>query len=152
MSAPTLYEWAGGMTCLDALFEEFYRRVRADELLAPLFAEMAEDHPHHVALFFAEVLGGPARYTEERGGFRVMRGYHRNRDIQPEQRRRYVTLLQEAADAVGLPDDAEFRSAFFSYVEWGSHRAMATSKPESPLSRRESMPQWGWGQTPPGLA
>lgn len=151
MTNPSLYEWAGGAPALDRLMTDFYERVRADDLLAPLFAGMSDDHPHHVALFFGEVLGGPPAYTQQRGGFRVMRGYHIGRDISPEQRRRYLHLLHEAADATGLPDDAEFRSAFFSYAEWGSARAMAVSRPGAPVNRRESMPAWGWGETPPGM-
>jgi len=40
MSIPTLYEWAGGQAALDRLTEAFYARVRADEVLAPVFAHM----------------------------------------------------------------------------------------------------------------
>ena len=43
--------------------------MRADDVLAPVFAHMPEDHPHHVALWFAEVFGGPPHYTEEHGGY-----------------------------------------------------------------------------------
>ena len=57
MATPTLYEWAGGQEALDRLTEAFYTRVRADEVLAPVFAHMPDDHPHHVALWFAEVFG-----------------------------------------------------------------------------------------------
>lgn len=147
---PSLYEWAGGAEALDRLMAEFYRTVRADEVLAPLFADMPVDHPHHVALFFGEIFGGPADYTAERGGFGVMRGKHVNRDIQPEQRARWVHLMLEAADTVGMPDDPEFRSALAAYLEWGSRRAMANSRPGAKLTRRKTMPRWGWGEAPPG--
>ena len=33
--APKLFEWIGGTAVLEKLMEEFYRRVRQDELLAP---------------------------------------------------------------------------------------------------------------------
>ncbi|MDB5522556.1 MAG: Oxygen-binding heme protein [Rhizobium sp.] len=45
----------------------FYRRVHRDDLLAPVFAGMDAAHPGHVAMFIAEVLGGPALYSEQRG-------------------------------------------------------------------------------------
>ncbi|MGL4745151.1 MAG: group II truncated hemoglobin [Dermatophilaceae bacterium] len=147
---PTLYEWVGGQQVLDRLMTEFYRTVRQDELLRPLFAHMPADHPQHVAMWFAEVFGGPARYSAERGGFAVMRGHHVGKDITPEQRERWVSLLLRAADTVGIPDDAEFRSAFAAYVEWGSRRAMANSRPGAPLSSRTDAPIWGWGEAPPG--
>lgn len=150
-SVPTLYEWAGGAEALERLMEAFYREVRKDELLAPLFAGMSPDHPHHVAAWFGEVFGGPAAYSEERGGFRRMRAKHVGRNIQPEQRARWVKLMLEAADEVGLPADPEFRSAFVAYLEWGSRRAMTNSKPGAKLSRRETVPFWGWGEAPPGI-
>jgi hemoglobin len=46
---------------------EFYERVLADELLRPLFGDMAADHPRHVADFIGEVMGGEADYTSTRG-------------------------------------------------------------------------------------
>jgi hypothetical protein len=57
---PTVYEWAGGSEALDRLTEVFYRNhVHDDEILGPVFANMPADHPHHVALWLAEVFGGP---------------------------------------------------------------------------------------------
>jgi len=41
---------------------------QGDLLLAPIFAHMGPDHPSHVAAFLAEVLGGPATYSERHGG------------------------------------------------------------------------------------
>lgn len=150
-SVPTLYDWAGGAEALERLMEAFYRRVREDELLAPLFAHMSPDHPQHVAAWFGEVFGGPETHSKERGGFRRMRSRHVGRDIQPEQRARWVELMLEAADEVDLPADAEFRSAFVAYVEWGSRRAMANSKPGAVLGPRKTVPHWGWGEAPPGV-
>jgi hemoglobin len=147
---PTLYEWAGGAEALERLTEEFYKRVRKDEMLAPLFAHMADDHPQHVAIFLGEVLGGPERYTEHHGGFRHMLSRHHGRAIKPEQRARWVELMLEAMDVVGLPDDAEFRSAFVGYIEFGSRRAMANSQPDAEPTRRTTIKKWGWGEALPG--
>src|SRR5262245_66149286 len=73
---PTLYEWAGGADALDRLTECFYRRVKADPVLDELFANLPEDHPHHVALWLGEVFGGPKAYTEEHGGYPHMLSKH----------------------------------------------------------------------------
>jgi hemoglobin len=62
---PTLYAWLGGLPALEQLTTRFYERVKSDSILAPLFAHMGSDHPRHVALFLAEVLGGPSTYSEE---------------------------------------------------------------------------------------
>ncbi|WP_424217532.1 group II truncated hemoglobin (plasmid) [Streptomyces sp. BI20] len=146
----TLYEWAGGAEALERLTEEFYTHVRKDELLAPLFAYMTDDHPQHVATFLGEVLGGPPAYTEHHGGYRRMLSSHRGRDITPEQRARWVELMLAAMDTVGLPDDAEFRSAFVGYIEFGSRRAMANSRPDAGPSGRTTIKTWGWGEALPG--
>ncbi|AOM41238.1 group II truncated hemoglobin [Xenorhabdus hominickii] len=147
---PTLFEWMGGREALMKLMTVFYDKVEKDELLAPLFKNMKSDHPAHVAMWLEEVLGGEERYTNERGGFKVMLSRHRGRSIQPEQRKRWVELLMLAADEIGLPSDPEFRAAFSGYIEWGSRRAEANSQPDATPSRRETVPKWDWGAAPPG--
>ncbi|AXB41383.1 group II truncated hemoglobin [Amycolatopsis albispora] len=149
-TGPTVYEWAGGAEAWHRLTEVFYQKVVKDELLAPLFAHMEPDHPEHVALMLGEVFGGPADYTERFGGYPRLVARHRGRDIQPEQRARWVELMLETADEVGLPDDAPFRSAFVAYLEFGSRRAMANSKPGATPGRRETLKLWGWGEAAPG--
>ncbi|MFE5742518.1 group II truncated hemoglobin [Streptomyces celluloflavus] len=149
-TVPTMYEWIGGAERLERLTEEFYRRVREDEILAPLFARMADDHPQHVAVWLGEVFGGPEAYTEGHGGFPHMLSRHRGRGIRPEQRERWVKLFMEAADHVGVPTDAEFRSAFVGYIEFGSRRAMGNSQLDAKPGTRETIKTWGWGEAPPG--
>jgi hemoglobin len=146
---PTLYEWAGGQEAFERLTEAFYRRVREDDLLAPVFAHMPPDHPHHVALWFAEVFGGPARYTEEHGGYPHMMSKHRGLALREEQRARWVQLIAGAADEAELPSDPEFRSAFLAYVEWGTRLAVANSQPDAHPPPAAPVPRWGWGEAPP---
>jgi hemoglobin len=146
---PTLYEWAGGQEAFERLTEAFYRRVREDDLLAPVFAHMPPDHPHHVALWFAEVFGGPARYTEEHGGYPHMMSKHRGLALREEQRARWVQLIAGAADEAELPSDPEFRSAFLAYGEWGTRLAVANSQPDAHPPPAAPVPRWGWGEAPP---
>jgi hemoglobin len=146
---PTLYEWAGGAPAFERLTEAFYRRVRQDEILAPLFARMPPDHPAHVATWLAEVFGGPARYSEEHGGYPHMLSKHLGLAITEEQRFRWVQLIAQAADEAGLPDDPEFRSAFLAYIEWGTRLAKANSQVGADPPRQAPVPRWGWGEAPP---
>src|SRR4051812_15557385 len=99
---------------------------------------MPEDHPHHVALWFAEVFGGPRPYTEEHGGYPHMLRKHLGLALTETQRARWGQLIGLAADDVGLPADPEFRSAFLAYVEWGTRIALATRRPAR--SRRRRLP------------
>lgn len=146
---PSLYVWAGGDEALRRLFTTFYARVRDDELIGPLFAGMDPHHPDHVATWLAEVFGGPARYTAEHGGYPHMLGKHLGLAITEEQRRRWVSLLHDAADEVGLPDDPEFRAAFAGYIEWGTRLAVANSRPGAEPMPDAPVPHWGWGVAPP---
>ena len=146
---PTLYEWAGGEEPFLRLTDAFYARVTKDELLAPLFARMHPEHARHVAVWLAEVFGGPAAYTERHGGYPHMLGMHLGLAITEEQRRRWVNLMQDAADEAGLPDDPEFRAAFVGYLEWGTRLARQNSQPGADVVRRAPVPRWGWGVTPP---
>jgi hemoglobin len=143
---PSLYEWAGGSATLNRLTGTFYGKVLKDTLLEPVFRSMSPDHPSHVAAFIGEVFGGPKTYTEQHGGHREMVMHHLDKHLTEEQRRRWISLLGDAADEIGLPDDPEFRSAFMAYIEWGSRLAKmnsnlgATCDPDE-----EPMPQWNWG-------
>jgi hemoglobin len=147
--APTLYEWAGGGPALERLTAAFYEKVRHDELLEPVFRGMDADHPRHVAVWLAEVFGGPPLYTEEHGGYPHMLAKHRGRSLTEAQRRRWVSLICDAADEVGLPSDPEFRSAFVAYLEWGTRLAVANSQPDADPPPTAPVPRWGWGEAPP---
>jgi hemoglobin len=148
-SVPTLYDWAGGAGALERLTERFYQLVAADDVIGPLFAHMDPGHARHVAMWLGEVFGGPARYTAERGGYRAMLGHHLGKAITERQRRRWVSLLADAADDVGLPDDPEFRAAFTGYIEWGTRLAVSNSQPGADPPRQAPVPRWGWGVAPP---
>jgi hemoglobin len=145
---PTLYEWAGGAPALEKLFDRFYAHVADDPLLAPVFARMGADHPKHVAAWVGEVLGGPKTYSTERGGHPHMISRHLGRGITEEQRRRWVNLLLDTADEVGLPADPEFRASFVGYLEWGSRLAVIFSAPGADTPAPEEMPTWDWAKPP----
>jgi hemoglobin len=151
MTVPSLFEWAGGAEAFERLTERFYEKVAADDVVGPLFAHMDPGHPRYVAMWLAEVFGGPARYTSERGGYAHMLSRHLGKAITEPQRRRWVSLLADAADEVGLPDDPEFRAAFMGYLEWGTRLALANSQPGAAPPAEAPVPHWGWGVAPPYL-
>ncbi|WP_199243274.1 group II truncated hemoglobin [Vitiosangium sp. GDMCC 1.1324] len=143
---PTLFEWMGGMPALERLMETFYQRVPGDALLAPVFARIPAEHAKHVAAFVAEVFGGPKTYSATLGGHPNMVRHHIGRALSEPQRRRWMQLLLECADDVGLPDDPEFRSALVAYLEWGTRLAVINSQPGAAVESAAPMPVWGWGE------
>ena len=144
---PSLYEWIGGSEALYSLTERFYGKALKDDSLRSLFEGMSPEHPRHVADFIAEVLGGPKAYSEHRGGHAHMASRHFGRNITQAQRRRWLELLLETADELGIPDDPEFRSAFVAYLEWGSRLAVVNSQLPAGSTTNASvpMPKWDWG-------
>ncbi|MEA2218744.1 MAG: hemoglobin [Solirubrobacteraceae bacterium] len=146
----SLFEWAGGGEAFERLVDAFYDRVEADELLSALFGgSVGEVHRRNVVAWWSEVFGGPARYTEQLGGYERMLGKHRDLEITPQQRFRFASLMSLAADDAALPDDPEFRSAFVAYVEWGTRLALHNSQPGADVAPHAPVPRWGWGEAPP---
>jgi CDGSH-type Zn-finger protein/truncated hemoglobin YjbI len=151
--APTIFEWAGGLPALTRMTRLFYEKfVPQDELLAPLFASMSVDHPQRVAKWLGEVFCGPKLYTEQHGGYPRMLSQHRGKQLTEEMRARWVSLLLQAAREAGLPNDPEFRSAFQSYIEWGSRLAVENSQTDSQPPLKMPVPHWDWTTAagPPG--
>jgi hemoglobin len=146
---PSLFQWLGGDEKLQQLTSAFYKKVLADELLGPVFQHMLPGHAAHVAHFIGEVFGGPKQYTEnDKGSHSQMVAHHVGKRLTEPMRRRWIALLLETADEIGLKDDPEFRSAFVGYLEWGSRLAILNSNTtENPVKEDEPMPKWGWGET-----
>ena len=143
---PTLYEWAGSMPAFEKLTDVFYKKVLKDELLKPVFQHMSPTHQLHVAHFIAEVFGGPEMYSSSEGSHFQMIQKHLAKHLTEQHRKRWVSLLMEAADEINLPDDPEFRSAFMAYVEWGTRIAVLNSNAaDITMNEKEPMPKWGWG-------
>ncbi|HVS91264.1 MAG TPA: group II truncated hemoglobin [Mucilaginibacter sp.] len=143
---PSLFEWAGGMPAFETLFDKFYDKVLADDLLRPVFEHMSPQHRLHVAHFVAEVLGGPRLYSDSEGSHFKMIQKHLSRHLAQEHRKRWMDLLLQTADELSLPDDPEFRSAFVAYLEWGTRLAVINSNLDEVSENPETpMPQWGWG-------
>jgi CDGSH-type Zn-finger protein len=142
---PTLFEWAGGFPALLRMTWLFYSKYApADELLAPLFAGMAPDHPQRVAAWLGEVFGGPARYSEQYGGYSRMISQHVGKHLTNAQRTRWVMLLAQAGIEAGLPQDPEFAAAFVAYLEWGSRLAVENSQQGAQPPAGMPVPRWRW--------
>ena len=102
-----------------------------------------------MAIWWVEVFGGPAAYTEQLGGYELMLHKHVGLGITNEQRFRFASLMSLAADDAGMPADPEFRSALVAYLEWGSRLALGNSQPGATVIEHAPVPRWGWGEAPP---
>jgi CDGSH-type Zn-finger protein/truncated hemoglobin YjbI len=150
---PTIFEWCGGLPALTRMTRLFYEKyVPEDPLLAPLFSNMSPDHPQRVAKWLSEVFCGPKDYSEQYGGYARMISQHIGKGLTEEKRARWVALILQSAQDVGMPADPEFRSTFSSYIEWGSRLALENSQPGARPPEQMPMPHWDWDTAagPPG--
>ena len=116
-------------------------------MLAPLFANMSADHPQRVAKWLGEVFGGrgaTARNTAATRGCSPAPRQGPDRSLAGAM----VALLLQSASEAGLPNDAEFRSAFQAYIEWGSRLAVENSQSGAKPPEHMPMPHWDWSTGP----
>ncbi|MEP6830898.1 MAG: globin [Rhizomicrobium sp.] len=95
------------------------------------------------------MFGGGTPYSAQGGSHAHMIGKHMGRMLTETQRKRWIDLMLETVDEVGLPADPEFRAALVGYLEWGTRLAVLNSQ-EGVTKPDETapMPSWNWG--PPG--
>lgn len=148
-SVPSLYKWAGGAPAFEKLTAIFYRHVLEEPLLKPLFENMPPEHSQRVAMWIAEIFGGPKSYSGQFGKDTAhphMMSRHLGLNITEQQRFRWVETMFKSADEAGFPTDPEFRSAFVAYMEWGTRIALIMSQPGMEIPENSPMPKWGWGE------
>ncbi len=140
----SLYDEVGGLDGLRRLSAAFYDRVLADELLAPVFADFTPTHLDHVAVWLAEVFGGPADFTAKLGGHQALLRSHLGLGIRDEHRQRWMELMADAISEV-LPDRPELAATLMAYFAWGTAIAQDVSREPvgADLGEPGPTPRWG---------
>lgn len=91
---------------LRAIVTAFYRRVRADDLIGPMYpADDWQGAEKRLADFLIYRFGGPQTYVEERGHPRL-RGRHMPFAIGEAERDRWLQLMDAAMAECAPPEDA----------------------------------------------
>jgi hemoglobin len=142
----SLYEFAGGSEALLKLAHAHHARCLADPELNHPFSHPGQ-HPQHVerlAAYWAEVLGGPATYSESCGDQTTLLEMHSGNGDMSDLARRFVVCFVAAADDVGLPDDPRFRAALRAYMEWAVDEFNCYPDGPDAVPRALSTPRWGW--------
>ncbi|MBV6499803.1 MAG: Group 2 truncated hemoglobin GlbO [Prosthecobacter sp.] len=102
---------------LRAMVAAFYRRVRVDDLIGPMYpAEDWEGSEKRLADFVIYRFGGPQTYLEQRGHPRL-RMRHLPFSIGLKERDRWLTLMGEAMRETGVSEEAaQVMIPFFAQV------------------------------------
>ena len=76
--ATAIYEWGGGRDAFARWLNRFYDLVEleAPEIAAMFGGRVSDEHRAHVTDWWVEVMGGPAAYSERRGGYEHMLARH----------------------------------------------------------------------------
>lgn len=141
----SLYDAVGGLEALRRLSNTFYDGVLADPVLAPVFADFTRTHIEHVAVWLAEIFGGPARFTAGLGGHQALLRSHLGLSITEEQRVRWMELMTVAVQKE-LPDDELLRRRVLEYFDWGTRiaRDVSAAPVGEDLGDPGPTPRWGW--------
>jgi hemoglobin len=145
MSRSSVFEFAGGEPAFLALAAAHHERCLQDPVLNHPFSHPG--HPQHVqrlASYWAEVFGGPAVYSHSCGDQSAMLGIHASTGAEAELGERFVRCFVQAADDAGLPNDADFRAALRSYMEWAVREVLSYSPHGSRVPSGLAVPRWSW--------
>ncbi len=145
MARPSIYEFAGGADAFLALAAAHHERCVADPLLNHPFSHPGDpNHIEHLAAYWAEVFGGPPRYSQALGGQSFALGLHAGTGAEEGYGTRFVQCFVAAADDAQLPADPDFRRALREYVEWAVAQVMAMSPHGSVVADALPFPHWSW--------
>jgi hemoglobin len=148
----TLYEFAGGDEAFLALATAHHARCLADPELNHPFSHdgLNPEHVGRLAAYWAEVLGGPATFSERYADQSALQRMHAGNGDITDLGRRFVECFVAAADDAGLPADPEFRAALRAYMEWAVADVLVYSAEGSVVPAGLPMPRWSWeGLVPP---
>jgi hemoglobin len=148
---PSLYEFAGGDEAFLALARAHHARCLADPELNHPFSH-AGLHPAHVerlAAYWAEVMGGPSRFSQLSDQSSMLRLHAGHGPGMLELSHRFVECFVAAADDAGLPDDARFRAVLRAYMEWATGVVDAYAEPGSTVPDGLRVPRWDWERLAP---
>jgi len=143
---PTLYEYAGGEQAFLRLAEAHHARCVADPELNHPFShdDLNPEHVSRLAAYWAEVMGGPPRFSQECADQSALLRLHSGNGDITDLGRRFVDCFVAAADDAGLPDDAEFRAALRAYMEWAVTDVLVYSPTDAVVPGGVPMPHWTW--------
>lgn len=99
------YEAIGGEETLRKLVAAFYSRVAKDPLLSPIFPKDLTLTEQKQFMFLTQFLGGETLYSDVYG-HPMMRARHMNFQVTPKRAERWLALMSEAMDEIGMAGPA----------------------------------------------
>jgi hemoglobin len=148
-----MFDFAGGEPAFLKLATAHHERCLQDPVLNHPFSHPG--HPQHIerlASYWAEVFGGPPRYSQSCGDNSDVLAIHSGTGAEDDLGRRFVECFVAAADDAELPDDPEFRRGLRAYMEWAVSVVMSYSPQEATVPAGLAVPRWSWDGLEPAPA
>src|SRR5262249_37216636 len=102
------------------------------------------EHVERLADYWAEVLGGPARYSESFGGHPAMLEIHARQGAEHDLGERFVACFTQAMDDAHLPDDPDLRPCLRWYRGWAVREVPSYSPKDAVVPAGVPVPRWSW--------
>jgi len=142
----SLYEATGGDEGMLRLAEAWHERVMADEIVSHAFSHgFHPQHTERLAAYWAEALGGPARYTSQLGDESSVVRMHSGNGPHEEMDRRAIVCFEQALDDIGIAADGRLHQVLRDYFAWATTTTMTRYHDSADdVPDDLPLPQWSW--------
>ena len=135
-AASSFYDQVGGHELFARLVHVFYREVREDAVLAPMYPQDDFDGAERrLCMFLEQYWGGPTTYSQERGHPRL-RMRHVPYHVNPDARDRWLSHMRTALDELQLSPLHD--TALWDYLQRAAHSLVNTFDPTPERTPKES--------------
>jgi len=142
----TVYEASGGQEGLLRLASAWHIRVMGDEVVSHAFSHgFRPDHTERLAAYWAEALGGPAKFSAAYGDESSVVRIHSGNGQHEEMDRRAVACFDQALGDVGLSERAELAQVLHDYFAWATTTTMDRyHESADDVPDGLTIPKWSW--------
>ena len=141
----TVYEAAGGTAAFVRVADAWHERCLADPIVSHAFEHgIHPQHTERLAAYWAEALGGPARYTGELGEHSEVLMIHSGHGEHEEMDRRAADCFALALDDAELPTDPELRATLTAWFAWMVARMADYPRSSEDVPAGLRLPVWSW--------
>lgn len=142
----SVYEAAGGQAGLLRLAEAWHSRVMADEIVSHAFSHgFHPQHSERLAAYWAEALGGPARYSGSYGDETSVVRIHSGNGVHDDMDRRAIACFDQAMRDVGLDAAESLWQVLHDYFVWATTTTMSGyHESADDVPEGLSIPRWSW--------
>jgi hemoglobin len=145
LARPSIYEFAGGEDAFLALAAATHERCLQDPELNHVFGHVENPmHVENLASYWAEVFGGPKRYSSTLGGHSGMLTIHAGHGAPDEWGDRFAACFIQAMDDAQWPVHEELRGVMREYIHWATREVNSVSPEGSRVNAEQPMPRWSW--------